>query len=176
MKLEQKKEIVTELKERLERSQVSILADYKGLDVAAMNDLRRKLRADDIEFRVVKNTLLQRAAEDTDTALLKDHFKGPSAVALSYADPVAPAKILTQFAKDNDQLEIKAGVMNGKVLDLNDLKALAALPSKEVLLGQLAGSLNAVPTSLVRTLAEIPRQMLNVLNAVKDQKEQSEVA
>lgn len=176
MKLEQKKEIVAELKERLERSQVAILADYKGLDVAAMNDLRRKLRADDIEFRVVKNTLLLRAAQDTDTALLKDHFKGPSAVALSYEDPVAPAKILTQFAKDNDQLEIKAGVMSGKVLDLTDLKALAALPSKEVLLGQLAGVLNAVPTSFVRALAEIPRQMLNVLNAIKDQKDQGEVA
>ena len=89
MKLEEKKAIVDKLKERLERTQVAILTDYKGLDVAAINDLRRKLREEHIEFQVVKNTLLLRAAEGTDTALLKDHFRGPSAVALSYEDPEA---------------------------------------------------------------------------------------
>lgn len=171
MKLEEKKAIVDKLKERLERTQVAILTDYKGLDVAAINDLRRKLREERIEFQVVKNTLLLRAAEGTDTALLKDHFRGPSAVALSYEDPVAPAKVLTQFAKEHQALEIKAGVMDGKVLDLNDLKALADLPSREVLLGQLVGVMHNVPASFVRVLAEVPRQMLNVLNAIKDQKE-----
>ena len=171
MKLEEKKAIVDELKERLERTQVAILTDYKGLDVAAINDLRRKLREENIEYQVVKNTLLLRAAEGTDAELMKDHFKGPSAVALSYEDPVAPAKVLTQFAKDNAALEIKAGVMDGKLLELTDLKALADLPSREVLLGQLVGVMNNVPTSFVRVVAEVPRQMLNVLNAIKDQKE-----
>ena len=171
MKLEDKKAIVDELKERLERTQVAILTDYKGLDVAAINDLRRKLREENIEYQVVKNTLLLRAAEGTDAELMKDHFKGPSAVALSYEDPVAPAKVLTQFAKDNQALEIKAGVMDGKYLDVTDLKALADLPSREVLLGQLVGVMNNVPTSFVRVVAEVPRQMLNVLNAIKDQKE-----
>lgn len=171
MKLDKKKEIVDELKQRLARAQVTILTDYKGLNVAAINDLRRKLREENIEFQVVKNTLLLRAAEGTDTALMKDQFTGPSAIALSYEDPVAPAKVLTQFAKDNKALEIKAGVMSGKFLDFTDLKALAELPSREVLLGQLVGVLNNVPTSFVRVLAEVPRQMLNVLNAIKDQKE-----
>lgn len=171
MKLDKKKEIVDELKQRLARAQVAILTDYKGLNVAAINDLRRKLREENIEFQVVKNTLLLRAAEGTDTALMKDQFTGPSAIALSYEDPVAPAKVLTQFAKDNKALEIKAGVMSGKFLDFTDLKALAELPPREVLLGQLVGVLNNVPTSLVRVLAEVPRQMLNVLNAIKDQKE-----
>ena len=171
MKLEDKKAIVDELKERLERTQVAILTDYKGLDVAAINDLRRKLREENIEYQVVKNTLLLRAAEGTDAELMKDLFKGPSAVALSYEDPVAPAKVLTQFAKDNEALEIKAGVMDGKYLDVTDLKALADLPSREVLLGQLVGVMNNVPTSFVRVVAEVPRQMLNVLNAIKDQKE-----
>lgn len=171
MKLDKKKEIVDELKQRLARAQVAILTDYKGLNVAAINDLRRKLREENIEFQVVKNTLLLRAAEGTDTALMKDQFTGPSAIALSYEDPVAPAKVLTQFAKDNKALEIKAGVMSGKFLDFTDLKALAELPSREVLLGQLVGVLNNVPTSFVRVLAEVPRQMLNVLNAIKDQKE-----
>ena len=171
MKLEEKKAIVDELMGRLERTQVAILTDYKGLDVAAINDLRRKLREENIEYQVVKNTLLLRAAEGTDTELMKDHFKGPSAVALSYEDPVAPAKVLTQFAKENEALEIKAGVMDGKYLDLTDIKALADLPSREVLLGQLVGVMNNVPTSFVRVVAEVPRQMLNVLNAIKDQKE-----
>lgn len=176
MKLNDKKEIVNELRERLTRTQVAILTDYKGLNVTALNDLRRKLREENIDYQVVKNTLLLRAAEGTDTALMKDHFKGPSAVALSYEDPVAPAKVLTQFAKDNKALEIKVGVMGGKVLGLADLKALAELPSREVLLGQLVGVLNNVPTSFVRVLAEVPRQMLNLLNAIKDQKEQGDAA
>jgi large subunit ribosomal protein L10 len=84
---------------------------------------------------------------------------------------VAPAKVLSQFAKENDKLEIKVGVLNGKVLDVDAVKALASLPSREVLLAQLLGTLNAVPTSFVRVLAEIPRSMLNVLTAIRDQKE-----
>jgi len=171
LKLEDKKSIVKALNERLGRIQVAILTDYKGLDVTAINDLRRKLREENVEYQVVKNTLLLRASEGTDVALLKDYFVGPSAVALSYEDPVAPAKVLTQFAKDHEALEIKAGVMEGKVLDLATLRALADLPSREVLLGQLVGVLNNVPTSFVRLVAEIPRQMLNVLTAIKDQKE-----
>jgi large subunit ribosomal protein L10 len=153
------------------KSAIIVLTDYKGLDVAAMNDLRRKLRAEGIEYQVVKNTLLVRAAEDTDVASIKDHFKGPSAVALSYDDPVAPAKVLTQFAKDNAKLEIKAGILNGQVLDAGAIKELAGLPSREVLLGQLLSVLNGVPTSFVRAIAEIPRSLLNVLTAIKDQKE-----
>jgi large subunit ribosomal protein L10 len=136
-----------------------------------MNALRRKLREENIEFQVVKNTLLARAAKDTDVDVIRDFFKGPSAVALSYDDPVAPAKVLTQFAKENEHLEIKVGVMNGKLLDTTQIKALAKLPSREVLLSQLLSALNAVPTSFVRTIAEIPRQLLNVLSAVRDQKE-----
>ena len=94
-------------------------------------------------------------------------------MALSYSDPVAPAKILTQFAKDNQKLEIKGGVLNDKVLDADAIKALAKLPSREVLLGQLLATLNEVPTSFVRTLAEIPRSLLNVLTAIRDQKEET---
>ena len=136
-----------------------------------MNDLRRKLREEDIELQVVKNTLLTRAAKDTEVALIQDHFKGPSAVALSYKDPVAPAKILTQFAKDNQNLEIKGGVLKDKVLDVDAIKALAKLPSREVLLGQVLAAMNGVPSSFVRTIAEIPRSLLNVLTAIRDQKE-----
>ena len=171
MKLEKKQQIADDLRDRFSKSAIIVVTDYKGLDVTAINDLRRKLRAEEIEYQVVKNTLLVRASEDNDVALIKDFFKGPSAVALSYDDPVAPAKVLTQFAKDNDKLEIKVGVMNGKVLDANAIKALAKLPPREVLLGQLLSALNAIPTSFVRTIAEVPRSFVNVLAAIKDQKE-----
>ena len=171
MKLEAKQKITEDLHERLAKSVIIVLTDYKGLDVTSINDLRRKLREANIEYQVVKNTLLVRAAEDTEVAVLKDHFKGPSAIAISYDDPVAPAKILTQFAKDNKELEIKVGVLNGKVLDAQAIKALATLPSREVLLAHFLSTLNAVPTSFVRVLAEVPRSMLNVLTAIKDQKE-----
>jgi large subunit ribosomal protein L10 len=171
LRLDAKQQIAEDLHERFARSAIIVLTDYKGLDVAAMNDLRRKLRQANIEYQVVKNTLLVRASEDTGVAAIKDYFKGPSAVALSYDDPVAPAKVLTQFAKDNEKLEIKVGVLNGKVLDVQAIKALATLPSREVLLAQFLSALNAVPTSFVRALAEIPRSLVNVLTAIKDQKE-----
>ena len=171
MRLDAKKKITEDLHDRLTRFAIIVVTDYKGLDVAAINDLRRKLRAEEVEYQVVKNSLLTRAADDTDAALIKEYFKGPSAVAISYEDPVAPAKVLTQFAKENDKLEIKVGVLNGKVLDIDAIRALAALPAREVLLAQLLATLNAVPTSVVRVLAEIPRSMLNVLTAIKEQKE-----
>lgn len=171
MKIKEKQQIAEDLRDRLSKSAIIVLTDYQGLDVAAMNDLRRKLRAEEIEYQVVKNTLLNRAAEDSDIALIKDHFKGPSAIALSYDDPIAPAKVLSQFAKENSKLEIKVGVMNGQVLDANAIKALAQLPPREVLLGQFLSVLNAIPTSFVRTLAEVPRSFVSVLAAIRDQKE-----
>ena len=171
MNLEQKKEIVKDLNERFSKAAVVIVTDYKGLDVAAINDLRRRLRKEEVEYQVVKNSLMVIASQETDVALIKETFKGPSAVALSYSDPVAPAKVLTEFAKDHDVFEIKVGVMDGKVIEPNEIKALSALPSREVLLGTFVSVLSNVPTGFVRTIAEIPRQLLNVLQAIKDQKE-----
>ena len=171
MKLEEKKNITENLHERFSKSAIVIVTDYKGLDVATISDLRRKLREVNVEFQVVKNTLLVRAAADTNADLIRDHFKGPSAVALSYDDPVAPAKVLTKFIADHAQLEIKAGVINGKVLDPHAIKALSTLPSREVLLSKLLSVFNAVPASFVRTLSEIPKKWLYVLLALKGQKE-----
>jgi len=171
VRLDTKKKIVEELHDKFSRSKVVIVTDYKGLDVATISDLRRKLREADVEFKVVKNTLLIRASEETGVALLKDHFKGPSAIALSYEDPVAPAKVLTAFAKENEKLDIKIGVLDDQVLDIGRIQALAALPSKEALLGQMLSVINGVPTGFVRTLNAIPGQFMNVLQAIKDQKE-----
>lgn len=172
MNIEAKKQFVQQLHERMAKSKVAIVTDYKGLDVAAMTELRRKLREAEIEYEVVKNTMLRLASEGTEIEAIKDHFKGPNAIALSYTDPVAPAKVLTEFAKANEKLEIKIGVLNGKVLDLSSIKSLSSLPSREELLASVLSAMIAVPTSFVRALSDVPRRMVNVLQAIKDQKEQ----
>ena len=171
MRKEEKQQIAEDLRDRFSKVAILVLTDYKGLDVKAMNDLRRRLRSEEIEYQVVKNTLLIRASEDNDVALIKDYFKGPNAIAISYDDPISPAKVLSQFAKENDKLEIKVGLMNGQVLDANAIKTLAKLPSREVLLGQFLSALNAIPASFVRTIAEVPRSFVSVLAAIRDQKE-----
>jgi large subunit ribosomal protein L10 len=171
VRIDKKKEIVKDLHEKFLRSKVVIVTDYKGLDVTTINDLRRRLRAEEIEYKVVKNSLLIRASEETDIALIKDYFKGPSAVALSYEDPVAPAKVLTKFSEEHKQLEIKTGVMDGKVLDVHAIKTISTLPGREELLGQFLSVANGVTTGFVRVLNAIPVQFLNVLQAVKEQKE-----
>lgn len=171
MNLTEKKIIVDQLHDNLSRSTTVILSDYKGLDVSTISDLRRKLRESDVEFKVVKNTLLGIASQDTDVSLIKDYFKGPNAIALSFDDPVAPAKILSEFAEKHDKLEIKVGVMNGKVLDLSAIKALSSLPSREVLLAQVLSGMHGVPTAFVRALNNVPGRLLNVLQAIKDKKE-----
>jgi len=141
VRIDKKKEIVKDLHEKFIKSKAVIVTDYKG------------------------------ASEETDVALIKDCFKGPSAIALSYDDPIAPAKVLTQFSGEFKKLEIKTGVMGGKVLDLSAIKTLATLPSREELLGQFLSTANGVVSGFVRTLNAIPVQFLNVLQAVKDQKE-----
>ncbi len=170
LKIEEKKQVVEDLHEKFSRSAVIIVTDYKGLNVSEMNDLRGKLKDADIEYQVVKNTLIIRAAEGTDASLLKTSYTGPSAVALSYDDPVSPAKVLTAFAKEHKALEIKAGVLEGQILDLNAINALSALPSRDQLLSQLLSVIVGVPTALVRALNDVPKRLLNVLQAVKEQK------
>lgn len=165
-----KEELVKGLQEKLSTAKVVIATDYKGLDVAAVSDLRRKLKEAGVEYQVVKNTLLRRVAEDNQMALMADCFVGPSAIAYSFDDPVAPAKVLTEFAKENDNLEIKAGVMDNQLMDLAAIKALSNLPSKEVLLGRLLSVMNGVPTAFVRVLNAVPQGFVNVLGALKDQR------
>jgi large subunit ribosomal protein L10 len=169
--LAEKKRISQDLNERFARAAVVIVTDYKGLDVDAINDLRRRLRKAEVEYKVVKNSLLVRASQDTEVAKIQETFKGPSAIALGYSDPIAPAKVLTEFAKDHEVFKIKIGIADGKIIELKEIMALAALPSREVLLGKFVSVLNNVPTGFVRMLAEIPRSLLNVLHAIQQQKE-----
>jgi large subunit ribosomal protein L10 len=174
---QQKAEIVQEIQDRVAKSQIGILTDFKGLKVEDMTRLRRQLQDVSAELRVVKNTLLRRAAaDDSPIAPLLSQSTGPNALTLGYADPVAVTKVLIKFAQEKPQLLIKAGALGGQALTLKDLEALSKLPAREVLLGQLLGVLQGVPTALVTVLAGVIRNLLNVLVALKDKKAEAEPA
>jgi large subunit ribosomal protein L10 len=173
----EKAEIVQAIQEKVARSQIGILTDFKGLKVEDMTRLRRQLQEAGAELRVVKNTLLRRAgADDSPLAPLVSHATGPNALTLGYADPVTVAKVLIKFAHEKPQLMIKAGALGGQALTPKDLEALSKLPAREVLLSQLLGVLQGVPTGLVTVLAGVIRNLLNVLVALKDKKAEAEPA
>jgi large subunit ribosomal protein L10 len=166
-----KEALVAELAEKLKATKAAFLADYRGLNVEQANALRRKLQAVDVEYRVVKNTLLRLAAKDTGVACLEEHLAGPNAIALVTGDPVAPAKALIEFAKLHNAFELKAGMLDGKLLGAADIKALAELPSREELLAKMLGSMSAPASNFVGVLAAVPRALVQVLAAIKDQKD-----
>ncbi|GAB6271121.1 hypothetical protein KN63_07745 [Smithella sp. F21] len=165
-----KEQIVSELQEKLKKANLGVLTGFNAMNVEKMEALRNALRKNDAELKVVKNTLLGIASRDTGFSVLADHFKYPIAVVLSYKDPVAPTKALMEFAKKNPELEIKIGVLDGKLLSKPELIALAELPSREVLLGKLVSVMAAVPTSLVTVLSAVPRSLVQVLNAYSEKK------
>ena len=166
----QKEAFVAEVKERLERAEATFLVDYKGLDVEDINKLRSALRETGTEFQVVKNRLLALASRDTDTDVLKEHFVGPTAVAITYEDAVAPAKVLADLSKDLKNLGLKAGQMSGKMLDADAIQRLARLPGREELLAQVLAAMQGVPGSFVRVLNGVIVQFLNVLTALEEKK------
>jgi large subunit ribosomal protein L10 len=141
--IEEKKKVVAEIADKLSKSQSTIITDYRGLTVKQMNELRKKLREAGVEFKVLKNTLTQRAAEQVGVSEINEYLNGPTAIAFGYDDVVVPAKIIYQFAKDNKELEIKAGIVEGKVVSVDEIKALAELPSREGLLSMLLSVLQA---------------------------------
>jgi large subunit ribosomal protein L10 len=165
-----KEQIVSELQEKLKEAKLGVLTSFSGMNVAKMEALRNALRKSNAELKVVKNTLLGIASKETDFSILADHFKWPVAIVLSHKDPVGPTKVLIDFAKKNPELEIKVGVLDGKLLTKNDISALAELPSREVLLGKLVSVMAAVPTSFVTILSGVPRNFVQVLNAYCDKK------
>jgi large subunit ribosomal protein L10 len=174
---QQKAEIVQEIREKVAKSQIGILTDFKGLKVEDMTRLRRQVQAAAAELTVVKNTLLRRAAsDDSPLSPLMPHFTGPNALTLGYEDPVAVTKVLIKFAQEKPQLQIKGASLGGQALTLKDLEALSKLPAREVLLAQLLGVLQGVPTALVTVLAGVIRNLLNVLVALKDKKGETEAA
>jgi large subunit ribosomal protein L10 len=169
LNLEQKKAVVSEVSDAISGAQAAVLAEYRGLTVAQMTELRAQAREAGVFLRVVKNTLAKRAVDGSDFACLQDQFVGPLAFAAS-PDPVAVAKVLSQFAKANEKLVIKAGAMGGKVISLAEVQALAKLPSREELLATLARTMQAPIATFVRTLNEVPTKFVRAVAAVRDSK------
>ncbi len=156
--LENKKTVVATITERLKNAQAGVIADYRGLTVAQDTELRKQLREAGVEYSIVKNTLTRFAANEVGLGELDSVLHGPTALATSDTDVVAPAKILVEFAKNNEQLEIKAGFVDGKVIDANEVKVYASIPSKEVLISKMMGSLQAPIGNLVRALDAIAKK------------------
>ncbi|WP_027179175.1 50S ribosomal protein L10 [Maridesulfovibrio bastinii] len=171
MNRQEKAQIIEQLKEKAGRASIAIVTDFKGVTVEDITILRDNLRKNGVDYQVVKNTLARLAFDSTDHSELADKFKETCAVALGYDDPVAAAKTVSEFAKSNDKFSVRFASLEGKYLDTEGVTALSKLPSKEELLGKALGTMNAVPTNFVSLLANVPRGLLNVLTAVKDQKE-----
>lgn len=153
--LEMKKEQVAQTAELLKNAQTGILVDYRGLNVEEDTALRTKLREANVKYFVIKNTLLRLAAKEVGLEALDDVLHGPTALAVSAEDAVAPAKVLSDFAKENEKLEIKSGFMDGAVMSLDEIKQLASTPNMETLIAKIMGSLNSPISSLARLLSTI---------------------
>ena len=154
-KVELKKPIVEEISEALNGAKAAVLVDYRGLTVEEDTKLRNNLRQAGVKYFVVKNTLLRLAAKEVGLEGLDDALHGPTALAVSDEDAVAPAKVMAEFAKENDKLEIKTGFMDGSVMTLDEVKQLAATPNRETLMAKMLGSLNAPISNLARLLSTI---------------------
>ncbi|TWI53612.1 50S ribosomal protein L10 [Halalkalibacter nanhaiisediminis] len=159
--LEQKKQVVADIAAKLNGSKATVVVDYRGLNVAEVTELRKQLREAGVEFKVYKNTLTRRATAEANLTELDAQLVGPTAIAFSAEDVIAPAKVLNEFAKKHEALEIKAGVIEGQVASVEEIKALAELPSREGLLSMLANVLQAPM-----------RGFALVTKAVADQKEE----
>lgn len=164
---------VEELAEKLQKGQGIVLTDYRGLSVKQMTELRSELRKVGVEFKVVKNTLTLLAAQKVELEGLEPILEGPTAIAFGYDDPVVVAKAINDFAKKNDALQVKGGVLSGKVIGIDDVKALADLPSKEQLLGQVLRGMQAPIGGFVNVLSGVLRNLVYVLEAVRKQKEEA---
>ena len=167
----EKETFITEMNSRLKRAQATFLVDYQGLNVEDMNRLRGELREIGSEIQVIKNRLLKLASKDTETESIQEQFVGPCALTVTYDDVVAPAKVLVGLSKNLDDLKIKIGQISGKPMDVDAIKRLAELPGRDQLIAQILSAMQAVPTSLVRTLNTVIVNLLNVLKAIEASKD-----
>ena len=164
--------VIAEMSELVAQSSVIVIAEYRGLTVEAITKLRADARKQGVQLRVVKNTLVRRAVEGTAFADLAEKFSGPLVYAFS-ADPVAAAKVLAQFAKENDKLVIKGGAMANYVMDVEGVKQLASMPSREELLAKLMATMNEPVAKLVRTINEVPARFVRTVAAYRDAQEKA---
>lgn len=170
LNLQEKQAVVAEVAKQVAGAQAIVMAENRGMPVAAMTQLRAKARASGVYFRVVKNTLVRRAVADTPFSPLADKMVGPLAYGIG-SDPVAVAKVLSDFAKGNEKFVITGGAMPGQVMSAKDIVALASLPSREELIARLLGTMQAPVAKLVRTMNEVPSKFVRTLAAVRDSKQ-----
>ncbi|SDF74750.1 50S ribosomal protein L10 [Sporomusa acidovorans] len=170
---QEKLQTVAEIKEKLSATKGAVLTNYRGLTVAQDTKLRRKLREAGVEYRVFKNTMTRIAAKEAGIEGLDSYLEGPTAIAMSSTDPVAPAKIISDFIKENklQALEVKAGLVEGKVIDVAGVKALSSLPPKEVLVARVLAGMQSPIAGFVNVLAGNLRNLVYALEAVRKQKE-----
>lgn len=171
----EKGQFLTEYGDKFGRAAITILAEYRGLKVETLNTLRRNLKTSgaNVEFHVVKNTLCRRIVAGTPMKGLEPHFRGPIGVLFGFGDPVQPAKSLLDFQKEvKEGIHIKAAYVDGQVVGADGVKALSQLPGKEVMRAMLLGVLSAPARNLVSVLAQVPRQVVNVLDARRRQLEE----
>ena len=161
----EKEQIIKELNDKFSRAKSAVLAEFTKLVVETVTKLRKKLRDGGVEYKVLKNTLARRAAKGTSLESISDDFVGPVAMALSYGDVVAPAKILSEFIKDMEKIKVRSGVVDGKKIDASGVKALAKLPGLPELRAKLLGLFNQPATKLVRTIAEPGATLARVIQA-----------
>ena len=173
LSFEQKKTLVGEAEAALARSRAGVLAEYRGLTVEQMTELRTQARERGVWIKVLKNSLAKRVVDGSDFACLKESFAGPVIFSAS-EDPVAVAKVMADFAAEHDHLKITAGAMDGALIDRRTIGALAKLPGREELLAKLAGAMRAPAQQFASTLAEIPARFVRVLSAVADSKSKSD--
>lgn len=171
MNLEGKKAVVAEVAEIASNAYSAIAAEYRGLSVSAMTELRIAARNENVYIRVVRNTLAKRAVEGTDFACMQEGMTGPLVFGFSQEDPGAVARVMSEFAKENDKLEVKMVSLGGKLLPASDLDKLAKMPTKDQAIGILMGTMKAPIEKLVRTLVAPTSKMVRTLAAVRDAKE-----
>lgn len=169
LNLEEKKAIVAEVSAQVASAQAIIIAEYRGMEVSQLTQLRVKTRESGIYFHVIKNSLVRRAVADTPYAGLAKHMVGPLVYGIG-KDPVAAAKVLHEFSKDNEKFVIKVGAIGEKVMSRDEITALAALPSREELLSRLLGTMQAPIAKFVQTLNEVPTRFVRGLAMVRDSK------
>jgi large subunit ribosomal protein L10 len=169
--LQAKNQNVEEIKEKISRAQSVVLVDYRGLNVDQLTELRSEYRKAGVEYKVYKNTMMRFAFKDAGLEEFNEYLKGPSAIAFGYDDPVQVAKITSKFAKDNDKLEIKAGIVDGKIIDIDGVNSLANLPSREVLIAQVLGGLNSPIQGFANVLQGTIRGLATVLSAIAEKQE-----
>ena len=150
-----KSALVEEIATKLKDAQSAVIVEYRGLSVAEVTELRRNLRDEDVEFKVYKNTLVRRATESTGYEELNAQLTGPNAIAFGHSDAVAPARVLAKFAKDHEALVIKAGVVEGKVLDVEEIKEISKLPNREGMYSMLLGMLQAPVSKFARVVKAV---------------------